>query len=313
LGNFKAGPQEILPFITDNNGMGIKLRPNRLGFVTWNKERVNGHYMLNVYRTDAALSQTITHTIPYGSDTAYGQDWVYPMGDDGYLFLGTPYNLPTPPPDNRLFTYLARYDANGNKMWGGRTYNTRTNIAALSDGGMLMFTDSDTLFDSKGYLIKGATKESFCRIRADSSVIWTAGFSNQKYVAAYSLSFDNRGSAIKYGQKGDPTLGYSPYSGPWVGFFSNFGTPIDPTAVRGPRARPARLEAVLYPNPAQGFVQLQIEKAMPFRIVTVTGAVVQEGVASPKIPIDIAALPPTLYQLILNDGQQKVVKRFVKN
>jgi uncharacterized delta-60 repeat protein len=74
----------------------------------------------------------------------------------------------------------------------------------------------------------------------------------------------------------------------------------------------AASEITLYPNPAQTHITLQNEVAMPYKLVSTTGVVWQEGIAQPKASIPVASLPHGVYSLVLTHGQSVTVKHFVK-
>jgi uncharacterized delta-60 repeat protein len=71
-------------------------------------------------------------------------------------------------------------------------------------------------------------------------------------------------------------------------------------------------EISLYPNPAQTHITLRNEVAMPYKLVSTTCVVWQEGIAQPGASLPVTNLPQGVYSLVLTRGQSVVVKRFVK-
>ena len=97
----------------------------------------------------------------------------------------------------------------------------------------------------------------------------------------------------------------------WAAYLDGTGNAYDPTETRGPRES-ASLQAVLYPNPASDRLFIQSDKELAYCILNLKGEVVREGSVSREHPVDVSALPPGLYQMLLSGKGQSVRKRFVK-
>lgn len=106
-------------------------------------------------------------------------------------------------------------------------------------------------------------------------------------------------------------------SEPWgtfavVGRIDGIGTIFDPTAVKGPREPSSPWQPTVYPNPATERIYIDSDKPLTYRILSLTGALVQQGMVSRSQPAEVASLVPGIYQLLLTEGNQTVRRRFVK-
>ncbi|MEJ1933144.1 T9SS type A sorting domain-containing protein [Nostoc sp. NIES-2111] len=110
-------------------------------------------------------------------------------------------------------------------------------------------------------------------------------------------------------QRPDPSHQRTRY---WAAYLDGTGNPFDPTATRGPRMKQEPLAATVYPNPATQRIYIDSDKPLAYRILSATGALVQQGIVSRSQPAELAALVPGIYQLLLSDGIHTIGRRFVK-
>lgn len=98
----------------------------------------------------------------------------------------------------------------------------------------------------------------------------------------------------------------------WAAYLDGVGNGFDPTATQGPRIRPEPLAVTVYPNPTTDRLYIDSDKPLAYRILSATGALVQQGIVSRSQPAELSGLSPGMYQLLLAEGRQTVRRRFVK-
>lgn len=250
-GNVVDGPFDVSGWPGTVTSSAAYLRPNRLGFLAYDYAVVAGRRSILVYRADARLQNGRIDTIAYGADSLHTNLRVYPTGDDGFLYYAIGPDPGFGLDDTHNYFYLARYDAAGNFLWGGRRKHMRLDFDMLADGGMLVLARQDTGFRSgiaRGQIL------TFTRINADSSVQWSRPFFAVSDTGITGkIAFDGRDGGVFYGEKGINNLG----AWPWVGYITNLGRPLDPTPVQRPMFTGSPGGLQVYPNPARSGSRLR--------------------------------------------------------
>lgn len=241
----------------------------------------------------------------------------------GRLAVNLTYDIAPGNGLNDNLDLLLKMDTLGHTDWQCRRYSDLTYfyptwvymLTPNDDGGFTHVYRNKSQRDHAGY--PHDIYSLWRRNGADSTILENWALSdtsfNMKFDNTTGVAYAGDGSAYFFLSGGPaPHTNAHSFNGYCVMKLRNYGFPYSPTATAGPRARPLPLTAALFPNPARDFFYIDSDKPLQYRIYTATGATVQQGTLSRSEPAHVAALATGLYQIVLTDGHQSVVKRLVK-
>jgi len=196
---------------------------------------------------------------------------VISTGDSGYIVRGAN--------TNNTRTYLARYDTNRNKIWGG-FQSIRTSVPyVFADGGFILVPSFRIL----------------TRFRADSSIKWSISTGIGLIPGGKSISdmyFFSDESVLAVGMQ---SLSSLQQRNVWLARITNFGQPV-PVYLEvkdGPRITE---NLIPWPNPASDKIFLKQEYLLAdIKLYTTAGREVGQYRLQSGAPIDISGLEQGMY------------------